>query len=72
MVFRYLNTEAEAVDEEGDREGYTPRGAQVELVHVGGGGCPPEENANLPGIKPERVHLLFQEVYGDFPRHNNG
>ena len=33
----------------------------------GGDATPPEENADLPGFHPERVHLLLQGVYGDFP-----
>ena len=33
---------------------------------------PPEENADLLGFHPERAHLLFQEVYEDFPYHNDG
>ena len=38
-----------------------------------GGGCPPlEENVDLPDFTPERVHLLLQDVYGDFPHHNDG
>ena len=27
---------------------------------------------DLPDFTPELVHLLLQEVYGDFPHHNNG
>ena len=30
------------------------------------------ENADLPGFHPERVHLLVQGVYGDFPHHKDG
>ena len=30
-----------------------------------------EDGADLPDFTPERVHLLFQGVYGDF-LHNNG
>ena len=56
--------------EEGDRE--TPWGAPVEVTCVGGDTTPPEENADLPGFHPERAHLLLQEVYGDFPHHNDG
>ena len=39
-----------------------------------GKGChpPPEENADLLGLTPDRAHLLLQGVYGDFPHHNNG
>ena len=51
--------------------GNIPRGAQVEVTRVGGNVPPLEENEYLPGFSPERVHLLFQEVYGDFPHHNN-
>ena len=36
----------------------------------GGDMPPPEENADLPGFTPERVHLLMQGVYGGFPHHN--
>ena len=32
---------------------------------------PLEENADLPDFAPERAHLLLQEVYGDFPHHND-
>ena len=38
---------------------------------MGGDATPPEENSDLPGFTPESVHLLLQEVYGDFPHHNN-
>ena len=38
----------------------------------GGGGTPPEKNAELPGFTPECAHLLLQRVYGDFPHHNDG
>ena len=38
----------------------------------GGYANPPEENADLTGFTPERAHLLFQGVYGDFSHHNNG
>ena len=31
-----------------------------------------EENADLLGFHPERAHLLLQEVYGNFPHHNDG
>ena len=57
---------------EGDRDGDTPRGAPVEVIRVGGGMPPPEENANLPDFKPEHAHQLLSEVYGDFTHHNNG
>ena len=38
------------------------------------GGCvpPPEENADLPDFTLDRAHLLLQEVYRDFPHHNDG
>ena len=38
------------------------------------GGAPPstEEGADLQGFTPARAYLLLQEVYGDFPHHNNG
>ena len=39
---------------------------------MGGEATPPEENADLLGFTPERAHLLFQGVYGDFPHHNHG
>ena len=38
----------------------------------GGGHVPPEENAYLLGFTLDRVHLLLQEFYGDFPHHNDG
>ena len=47
-------------------------GAPVEVIRVGGGLSPPEENSDLLDFTPERVHLLFWGVYGDFPHHNNG
>ena len=48
-------------------------GPQLRSLAWGGGGAtPPEENAKLPGFTPERAHLLFQGVDGDFPHHNNG
>ena len=58
-------------NEEGDRYIDTPRGALVKVIFVGGGLSPPEENADLPDFTPERAHLLLQEVYGDFPHHND-
>ena len=37
--------EDEGNNEEGDRDGYTPRGAPLEVVRVGGGGqVPPHED----------------------------
>ena len=56
-----------------DRDRYreTPRGAQVEVVRVGGGVPPREENSDHPDFTPERAHLLLQKVYGDFPHQNN-
>ena len=39
---------------------------------MGEDGFPPEENADLPGLTPESAHLLLQEVYEDFPHHNDG
>ena len=39
---------------------------------MGGDATPPEENADLPGLTPERAHLLLQGVCGDFPYHNDG
>ena len=32
---------------------------------------PPEKNADLPDITPERAHLLLREVNGDYPHHND-
>ena len=69
------DTEAEEEtknEEEGDRNGETPGGAPLEAIHKGGDMPPPEEDANLPGFTPERAHLFFQGVYGDFPHHNDG
>ena len=43
-----------------------------EVIRVGGGLNPPEENADLPDFTPEHAHLLLREVYGDFIRHNDG
>ena len=57
--------------EERGRDRETPRGAPVEVTCMGGDAPPPEENADLLGFNPERVHLLFQGVYGDFLHHNN-
>ena len=39
---------------------------------MGGDATPPEENAELLGFTPERMHLLLQAVYGDFPHQNDG
>ena len=64
--------EEEEEDKDEDREGDIPRGAPVEVIPVGGDLPPPEENADLPDFTPERTHMLLQEVYGDFPHHNNG
>ena len=44
----------------------------MEVVHVGGGVPPLEENAHLPDFNPERVHLLLQGVYGDYLHSNDG
>ena len=38
---------------------------------MGGNVPPPEENADLPVFCPECVHMLLQEVYGDFLHHND-
>ena len=57
--------------EVGDMDVETPRGTMGELIHMGGGLPPPEENAVLPDFTLERAHLLLREVYGDFPHHNN-
>ena len=66
-------TEEEAEnEEEGDRDRETPRGALVEVVCVGGYVPPPEENMDLSDFALDCAHLLLQEVYGDFPHHNDG
>ena len=39
-------------EEEGGRDGETPRGGPVEFTRMGGGATPPEENAYLPGFAP--------------------
>ena len=44
---------------------------QVYLCARGGLGPSTEEGAYLQGFIPVREHLLLQEVYGDFPRHND-
>ena len=31
-----------------------------------------EEGVDLQGFTPARAHLSLQEVYGEFPHHNNG
>ena len=59
-------------NEERDRDGETPRGDLVEVTRMGGDATPLEENTDLPGFTPERVHLLLQGVYGYFPHHNDG
>ena len=64
--------EEERHEEEGDRDGETPRGTPVKVTCVGGDAPPPEENSDLPEFHPERAHLLLQGVYGDFLHHNNG
>ena len=58
--------------EEGDRQVYIPRGVTVEVICMGGGGVPLEENADLPDFTSDRMYLLLQEVYGDCPNHNDG
>ena len=40
-------------------------------MHVEGYVPSPEENTDLTDFTPEREHLLLQEVYGDFPHHND-
>ena len=52
----------------------TPRGALVEIIHVGRDvpPPPPEENEDLSDFTPGRAHLLLQEVYKDFLHHNHG
>ena len=48
-------------------------GALVEVFRVGGGGMPhPKKNLDLPDFIPERAHLLFQGIYGDYRHHNYG
>ena len=64
--------ELEGYEESAEGYGETSRGALLEVTHVGGEATPPEENADLPGLTPERAHLLLQGVYGDFPHHNDG
>ena len=58
--------------EEGNRDGYTSRGAPVEAIRAGVDLNPPEENPDLPDVAPERAHLLLQGVHRDFLHHNNG
>ena len=38
----------------------------------GGAASSTEEGANLQEFTPDRSHLSLQEVYGDFPYHNDG
>ena len=38
----------------------------------GGGRAPPRGNVDLPVFALELVRLLLQEVYEDFPHHNDG
>ena len=49
-----------------------PQGGPQSRSNAGGGAIPPEENADLLGFTPERVHMLLQGFYGDFPHHNDG
>ena len=64
--------EEEDGKENGDRYRDTSRGSPLEVIRAGGSAPPPpEENAVLPEFTPERAHLLFWEVYKDFPHHNN-
>ena len=58
-------------EEDGERDGETPRRGPVEVTCVGGGATPPEENTDIPGFTSERAHLLLQGVYGDFLHHND-
>ena len=60
------------MNEEGYRDGDTPRGAPVEVVCVGGDSPPPEENADIMDFTSKLTHLLLRGVYGGFPNHNNG
>ena len=55
-----------------EEDGETPRGPPVEVPFVGRDATPPEENTDLLGFHPERVHLLLQGIYGEFPHHNDG
>ena len=64
--------ELEGAEEGKDEDIETPRGALVEVIHVGGGATPLEENVDLLGFTPERAHLLLQGVYGDLSHHNDG
>ena len=59
-------------EEDRGRDRETPQGAPVEVTCGGEDVPPPEENADLQGFTPESAHLLFQEVYGDLPHHNDG
>ena len=65
-----------AVEEEetegGDTYGENPTEATGEVIRVEGDLPPPEENTDLPEFTLERAHLLLQEVYRDFPHHNDG
>ena len=36
-----------------------------------GGGGSIEEGADLQGFTTARAHLSLQEIYGEFPNHNN-
>ena len=44
------------------------------FVRAGGGGASPftEEYADMKDFNPSKAHLSLQEVYGDFPNHNDG
>ena len=57
--------ETEAEEDEGqemerDSNRETPRGAWVEVIRMGGGVPPLEENADHLEFTPECAHMLFQ------------
>ena len=66
--------EAGRLEQRGEGGGEPPLDAtQQGYVRARGGASPStEEGADLQGFTPAREHLLFQEVYGDFPNHNDG
>ena len=65
-------TVEEEETEGGDTYGENPTEATGEVIRVEGDWPPPEENTDLPEFTLERAHLLLQEVYRDFPHHNDG
>ena len=60
------------IEEEEDRYGETPRGAPLEVIRVGGGVPPLEENADLSDFTSDSAHLLLGDFYVDFPHQKNG